>query len=299
MSASEVTLVEQPGYGFDYDLLNVPEAQDEYVYAIYETLNDKLGLDNAYIPPPPVDEISLAKKHDPRRIYSRNLSNIRMEDLDNGTGRMACVPMMSTSTKARDESLEQERLGRLYEDENPHCAERAAGGFASLKRKAGCCANPYGTHCAETDAPHPTFTTYETAAERRAAKVPLAAAYVPTHFYNSSELPPYEAFFRPEPGLREFPDTGVAPHIDPCCIDPSGWAADYRQMPKRPRRTGEPVKVVTFEEKTAIMNKKVSSAPKKVSGSPKKDKGLPKQRKWRPALGRMLLQVEVTRSCRD
>ena len=234
---------EGPPLTFDDTLLNVPEAQAQAFYDNYETIDDKLGFTNPfeYIPPPPSDPILIAKQHNPNRFYSRALSRIQMEDLDNGTGRMIpskkllpSKPRLYSDTQARAQAIEEDRLSRLYDDPNPRRVERAYHAapqtyYTQVDEKSG------QLRVVSVD-PHPKVeprsrlsdsdTEPEFDIDMSGPDAEPIITYAQDH---------YAQFLFPQAAIRGLPSPGVAPTVDPLDLDPSLRATvPYRHFADHP-----------------------------------------------------------------
>ncbi|KAF9483367.1 hypothetical protein BDN70DRAFT_891775 [Pholiota conissans] len=104
-------------------------------YTGMPVLEEELGLINEYVPPLPKDPVKMYREYDPRRIDSRKLRTIKMEDLDNGSGRIQGGPeilkaystRMYKDVKGRNTDFNRlntaRRLGISKDD--PHSIARA------------------------------------------------------------------------------------------------------------------------------------------------------------------------------
>ena len=215
---------ETPPLAFDDTLINVPEAQAQACYANYETIDDKLGFTNPfeYIPSSPSDPILIAKQHSPDRVYSRALSRIQMEDLDNETGRMVpskrllpSKPRLYSDTQASSQAIEENSLSRLYDDANPRRVERAYHAapqtyYSKIEEKTGLLrvvsVDPSPPlHLSDSD-PVPDFDIDMSGHDAE----PITSAQ--DH---------YVQFVIPQAAIRGPPSPGVPLTVDPLDLDPT------------------------------------------------------------------------------
>jgi hypothetical protein len=244
-SCTAQSFLEGPPIAFDDTLINVPEAQAQACYDNYETIDDKLGFTNpfdSYIPSPPPhpsDPILIAQKHNPDKFYSRAISRIQMEDLDNGTGRMVpskkllpSKPRLYSDTRARTQAIEEGRLSRLYDDANPRRVERAYHAapptyYSKIDEKAGLLhvvsVDPYlqgGPPRASRLSDSDTESDFDIEMSGLDAEPITTSA--PDH---------YVQFVIPQTAIRGPPSPGVPLTVDPLDLDPTVRSkAAYRRF---------------------------------------------------------------------
>ncbi|KJA16955.1 hypothetical protein HYPSUDRAFT_46875 [Hypholoma sublateritium FD-334 SS-4] len=208
------------GY-FDDDLINVPQAQDSIVYAGYTLLDEELGLINAY-EPPAVDMIDLEKTHNPALVQTRKLASIKMEALDNGSGRLRGSPEFVQATRTRryddaaaqEASLQSELLSRLLGPRSPQWRATHGPRTSSTKERY-MSASPNARGVQRTVRSH--------------SPVAAAAAPAPPYAPNFDSLllyANYDGMHPTETLLRAHPAPVAC--IDPVLLDPSAWHTDYR-----------------------------------------------------------------------
>lgn len=255
------------GY-FDDDLINVPQAQDSIVYAGQTLLDEELGLINAY-EPPTVDMIAFEKSHNPTLIQTRKLASIKMESLDNGSGRLRGSPEFVQATRARlyddaaahEASLQSEKAGRLLGSASPQW-RATHGPRASSPKERYMSASSDAGRVQRTVRSHSPIAALAPAA-------PHAPNFdEPILHANYDGMHPTETLLRADPA--------PVACIDPVLLDPRAWHTDYRReglehmigssfvfplsnVPVPGLETPKPPKV---QKKSATVTKKIAKAVK-------------------------------------
>ena len=210
------------GY-FDDEIINVPQAQDSTVYAGQTLLDEELGLINTY-EPPNLDMIALQKAHNPALVQTRKLASVKMEALDNGSGRLRGSPEFVQATRARryddtaaqEASLKSEMLSRLL-------------GAASAQWRA-----MHGPLTPPAKERYMSATPAASGAQRTVRSYsPVAVTAPDAHSYAPNfDTPLLHANYdgmHPTEALLRADSTAPVACIDPVLLDSSAWHTDYRR----------------------------------------------------------------------